>query len=70
MPSMNLGTKALAELLSDRDRTSEEILTQLDHVSKSKSDSYIFIGSFSTLTSEYRFLDASKPFGDFKLVQI
>ena len=38
-------------------------------VSKSKSDSYIFIGSFSTLTSEYRFLDASKPFGDFKLVQ-
>ena len=38
-------------------------------VSKSKSDSYIFIGSFSTLTSEYLFLDASKPFGDFKLVQ-
>ena len=38
-------------------------------VSKSKSDSYILIGSFSTLTSEYRFLDARKPLGDFKLVQ-
>ncbi len=38
-------------------------------VSKSKSETYIFIGSFSTLTSEYRFIDASKPLGDFKLVQ-
>ena len=38
-------------------------------VSKSKSDSYILIGSFSTLTSEYRFLDASKPLDEFKLVQ-
>ena len=38
-------------------------------VSKSKSDSYIFIGSFSSLTSEYQFLNASKPFDDFKLVQ-
>ena len=38
-------------------------------VSKSKSDSYIFIGSFSTLTSEYQFLDASKPLEDFKFVQ-
>ncbi|MFL2611088.1 MAG: S9 family peptidase [Flavobacteriaceae bacterium] len=38
-------------------------------VSKSKSDSYIFIGSFSSLTSEYQFLNAAKPFDDFKLVQ-
>ncbi len=38
-------------------------------VSKSKSNSYIFIGSFSTLTSEYQFLDASKPLDDFKFVQ-
>ena len=38
-------------------------------VSKSKSESFIFIGSFSTLTSEYQFLDASKPLGDFKFVQ-
>ena len=38
-------------------------------VSKSKSESFIFIGSFSTLTSEYRFIDASKPFDDFKMVQ-
>ena len=38
-------------------------------VSKSKSDSYILIGSFSTLTSEYWFLDASKPLDEFKLVQ-
>ena len=38
-------------------------------VSKSKSESFIFIGSFSTLTSEYRFIDASKPLDDFKMVQ-
>ena len=49
--------------------TQKKTITFSTFVSKSKSDSYIFIGSFSTLTSEYRFLDARKPLGDFKLVQ-
>lgn len=36
---------------------------------KTKSREYIMIGSFATLSNEYRFLDANKPDGDFKLVQ-
>jgi len=38
-------------------------------VYKSKSDRYIFIGSVSTTTTEYRFLDAGNPSGDFTVVQ-
>lgn len=37
-------------------------------VYKSKSDKYIIIGSSSTLTSEYRFLDADKPEGEWTIV--
>lgn len=39
------------------------------YVYKSKSRKYIIIGSDSTLTSEYRFLDADKPEEDFKIIQ-
>jgi len=35
----------------------------------SKSKDYIFIGSWATLSSEYRFLDASTPEDDFTLFQ-
>ncbi len=38
-------------------------------VYKTKSQKYLIIGSESTLTSEYRFLDASKPNGQFKVIQ-
>jgi oligopeptidase B len=38
-------------------------------VYKSKSDAYIIIGSYSTLSTEYRFLDANDPTGDFTVVQ-
>ena len=34
---------------------------------KSKSKKYLIIGSYSTLTSEYRILDAGDPYGEFKL---
>ncbi len=37
-------------------------------VSKSKSDKYIFISSFSTLSSEYQILDADKPNDDFRVL--
>jgi len=47
----------------------EEDETFHTYVYKSKSRKYIVIGSNSTLTSEYRFLDADKPDGEFKLVQ-
>lgn len=38
-------------------------------VYKSKSKKYIIIGSYSTLTTEYRFLDADYPGGGFTLFQ-
>jgi len=38
-------------------------------VARTKSGSYIVIGSNSTLSTEYRFLDAENPGGDFKVFQ-
>ncbi len=38
-------------------------------VSLSKSMEYLMIGSFSTLSTEYRFLNSSKPDGEFKVFQ-
>lgn len=37
-------------------------------VSKSKSDKYIFIASYSTLSTEYQILDAEKPNDDFRII--
>jgi oligopeptidase B len=39
------------------------------YVTKSKSDEYILIGSYSTLSTESRFLDANNPTGEFTLLQ-
>ena len=39
------------------------------YVTKSKSKKYIIIGSYQTLSSEYRFIDADNPNADFKLIQ-
>ena len=39
------------------------------YVFKSKSKQYIFIGSFSTLSSEYRYINADKPDTEFKVFQ-
>lgn len=38
-------------------------------VSKSKSDAYIFIASYSTVSSEYQFLDANNPDAKLKIIQ-
>ncbi|GHA76565.1 S9 family peptidase [Pontibacter akesuensis] len=38
-------------------------------VYKTKSEDYIIIGSGSTLSNEYRYLDANKPNGEFKVIQ-
>lgn len=38
-------------------------------VYKTKSERYIIIGSYSTLTTEYRVLDADDPMGEFKIIQ-
>ena len=39
------------------------------YVTKSKSDKYIIIGSYSTVATEAQFLDANNPTGDFKILQ-
>ena len=39
------------------------------YIYKSKSKNYLIIGSGSTLTSEYRILDANNPEGEFKVFQ-
>ncbi len=39
------------------------------YVYKTKSDNYLVIGSYSTLTSEFQILDANTPEGDFKVFQ-
>ncbi|MBN1182010.1 MAG: S9 family peptidase [Bacteroidales bacterium] len=47
----------------------EEDETFMTYVFKSRSKAYIFIGSFSTLSSEYQYLDASNPLGAFQVFQ-
>ena len=39
------------------------------YVYKTKSDKYIIIGSYNSISNEYRFLDADKPGGKFKIIQ-
>jgi oligopeptidase B len=38
-------------------------------ITKTKSDNYLLIGSGSTLSDEYMFLDANNPKGEFKIIQ-
>ena len=39
------------------------------YVSLSKSRDYIYISSYSTLTSEHRFISSNKPFDKFKIIE-
>jgi oligopeptidase B len=47
----------------------EEDETFSTFIYKTKSDKYLIIGSESTLTSEYQYLDADMPEGEFKIIQ-
>lgn len=38
-------------------------------ISRTKSNQYLMIGSYSTLTTEFRYLDANHPNGEFKVIQ-
>ncbi len=60
-----LGTPAI----DDVDVFEEKDETFGCYVYKSKSQEYIFINSYSTLTSEVRYLKASEPQGEFKILQ-
>lgn len=60
-----LGTAARKdmEIYNEKDQTFNVYLA------KSRSRKYIFITSHSTLSSEYRYLDAGQPRGEFKVFQ-
>jgi oligopeptidase B len=54
---------------NDKEIFHEDDETYSTFVYRSKSDQYIFIGSFSTVATEYRFLNTDDPSGEFSLVQ-
>jgi len=58
-----------ADVASDALIYHEEDDTYNTFIYKEKSKKYLVIGSSSTLTSEYRILDAKKPDGEFKMFQ-
>lgn len=60
-----LGTPASA----DKEVYHEADETFSTFVYKTKSDKYIIIGSGSTVSNEYRYLDANKPNEEFKMIQ-
>lgn len=54
---------------SDKEVYNEKDVTFDTYVFKSKSKNYLFIVSSHTLSTEYRFLDANRPDGKFKIMQ-
>lgn len=60
-----LGTPASTdvEIYHEKDETFST------YVGKSKSKDYIIIASYQTVSTEYRYLDANDPNGDFKIIQ-
>jgi len=66
--------KIFKHILGTDTKNDEEIFHEEDAtfrvgVMKSKSNDYIFIGSFSTLSSEYHYINANKPESEFKVIQ-
>ncbi len=53
----------------DKEIYSEDDETFGVRVRKTKSDKYLIISSNSTMSDEYRFLDANNPTGGFKIIQ-
>jgi len=66
--------KIYKHFLNDNPKNDKEVYHETDEtfstfVYKSKSKKYIIIGSNSTLTNEYRFLNANNPEDEFKVFQ-
>ena len=66
--------KVMRHVLGTDTRTDQEVFIEEDEtfnttVYKSKSKRYLFIESESTLSTEYRFLEADSPGGEFKIIQ-
>ncbi len=68
-PYQILRHKLGQEIGKDEVVFNEEDPTFITYVYKTKSEKYIVIGSESTLTTEYRILDATQPEGSFKVFQ-
>ena len=60
-----LGTKIETDVLIWEEKD-EEFST---YIYKTKSNKYLVIGSYATISQEYQFLEADKPMGKFKLFQ-
>ena len=61
-------------VLGENPQDDQLIYTEKDdtftcYVQKSRSDEFLFIGSDQTLSSEYRYLEAANPDGDFQVFQ-
>ena len=68
------GYKVMRHVLGTDQKTDKEIYTEKDStysvgLGKSKNEKYIFIGSGSTNTSEYRYIDADNPSAKPVLIQ-
>ena len=66
--------KIFRHKLGDSSSDDKEIYHEKDEtfsttVYKTKSDKFLIIGSFSIISSEYRFLSADEPDGDFRIFQ-
>ncbi len=66
--------KVFKHILGTDPSTDVEVFFEKDEtfncfVYKSKSQKYLIIGSYSTVSTEYRFLDANNPEGEFKIIQ-
>lgn len=58
-----------ADVANDEVIFHEEDETYVTFIYKSKSKKYLVIGSYSTLSSEYRVLEADNPDGEFRIFQ-
>ncbi|MCK3683428.1 S9 family peptidase [Maribellus sp. YY47] len=66
--------KIMKHVLGTPFENDQEVFNEADEtfscfIYKTKSQDYLIIGSESTLTSEYRYLDANHPEGEFKIIQ-
>ncbi|MCG8411748.1 MAG: S9 family peptidase [Bacteroidales bacterium] len=66
--------KIFRHVLGGKQNDDKEIFFESDEtfgvaVWRSKSDKYIMISSYSTMSDEYQFIDANKPMSEFKIVQ-
>ena len=73
-PTTLRSEKIMKHVLGTDPSTDVEVYFEEDEtfntfVYKTKSDKYIVIGSYSTVSTEYRFLDANDPTGSFKIFQ-